>query len=254
MACCMEKVRKILNMKNGTKIVMSGILMSIMILINGCAAAPDAEETIMTQLQDEDRADNEADGAISGGDLEDNDANEIIEESKANIELSDELKEEFTSELLKYKNMDTSILSSSKKTQGCTFELPEGFEESEDVPGMYLNEHYPVDAATIYYAISDKDTALQLMSENTFKENMESELEQTYGYDVKLNIESFENIKIDGFVSFRILYTYTNNDINFTQLQYIINADKTYVITYSQTEEYDRMTEFAQSAETIRVE
>ena len=39
-----------------------------------------------------------------------------------------------------------------------------------------------------------------------------------------------------------------------TQLEYAINADKSYVITYSQTEDYDRMEEYEASAETIRLE
>ena len=214
-----------------TKAPILAILLSIMIMVCGCGTDSDAEETMKIHLEYEE-----------------------IHPEKDNNELDDTIKEELTAELLKAKNMDTSIIKSKSTTKGCTFILPEGFEESEDMQGLYLNEHYPVDASTIYYAILDKDTALQLMSENNFKENMEAELKQTYGSDVKLDIESFEKIKIDGYASFKILYKYTNDDINFTQLQYIINADKTYVITYSQTDEYDRMTEFAECAETIQVE
>lgn len=209
-----------------------------MVLLCACGANPDAEETMQIQVEDEDTY-------VT--------ANEDTYVTANEIELDSDTKEELSAQLLKDRDMDTSILKSTRKTK-CTFSLPEDFEEAEDMPGMYLNEHYPVDASTIYYMELDKDSALQLMSEYTFKENMESELKQIYDSDIKINIESFENIKIDGFASFRILYSYINDDIKFTQLQYIINADKTYSIIYSQTDDYDRMEEYEASAGTIRVE
>jgi hypothetical protein len=43
-------------------------------------------------------------------------------------------------------------------------------------------------------------------------------------------------------------------EIEITQLEYAINADKSYVIIYSQTGDYDRMEEYEASAETIRLE
>ena len=250
-------------MKNGTKTVIFGALISIIILMSACVASSEADETMQTQLQDATlkdemlQADNNIEeNVIDVADMEGAEpeiaAYNDEKENKADIELDDELREELTAQLLKDKNLDTSILRFTKKTK-CIFDLPKGFEESEDMPGMYLNEHYPVDASTIYYAELDKNTALQLMTEETFKKNMESELNQIYDSEIKLKVESFEKTKINGFASFKILYSYTNNDIKITQLQYIINADKTYVITYSQTDEYDRMAEFETSAETIQV-
>lgn len=239
-------------MKNRAKAVMIGVLMLIIILVSACGANPGVEETMQTQmqdeiLQDEDINENEAD------DYEKKDTDTDEKENKTGIELDDELKEELTAQLITDNNLNTSILKSTKKTKACTFELPDGFEESDDMPGMYLNEHYPVDASTIYYEELDKDTSLQLMSESVFRENMQTELAQLYESDIQIAIETFEKIKINNFLSFRILYSYTSNDILFKQLQYIINADKTYVITYSQTDEYDRMAEYEESAATIEV-
>ena len=42
--------------------------------------------------------------------------------------------------------------------------------------------------------------------------------------------------------------------VEITQLEYVINADKSYVVTYSQTDEYYRMDEFEASAATIELE
>ena len=244
----------VINMKNikvkksgKTKIVMYGFLLPIMVLMCACGVTPDASETINMQLVDRELQD---DLLYYGSTVEY--IFGIIE--KEYLETDYELKEELTLQLLRDKNMDTSIINSTRKTKGCTFTLPEGFEESEDMTGMYLNEHYPVDASTIYYKEMDQDASLQLMSKEIFLENMKKKLERSYGSGVDLEIQSFEKIEISGFPSFKILYDYSNGDVAFTHLQYIINADKTYVITYSQTDEYDRMEEFAESAETIQVE
>lgn len=221
------------------KAVIFSLLLS-MILLNGCGSEPAVDETMQTQQESD---------TVQSEDLQ---ADVLQPGAVQDEELDSETKEELVAQLLEDKNMDTSILKYSKKTQ-CVFTLPEGFEEAEDLPGLYLNEHYPTDASTIYYVELEKDTALQLMSENTFKDNMESELRNSYGSEVNINIETFEKIEIDGFASFRILYDYISGGIKFTQLQYIINAEKTYVITYSQTDEYDRMEEFEASAGTIQI-
>lgn len=174
-------------------------------------------------------------------------------EGEAKAELEDEVKAELVAQLLKYRDKDVSILNDSRTSKGCVFDLPEGFEEAEDMEGMYVNKHYPVDASTIYYAEKEEDISMQLMSEKFFVKNMQEELKQAYGYDVRLNLKSFESIEISGYPAFRILYNYECEGVDITQLEYIINADKSYVITYSQTGDYDRMEEFEQSAATISV-
>lgn len=231
-------------MKKGKTVII--FLISILILMCGCARTSNASEAMKTSVADIDMQD---DLLFYGSTIE-----YILGSiNKEYLETDDELKEELALRLLKSRNIDTSILENTEIAGSCTFTLPEGFEESEDIPGMYLNEHYPIDASTIYYKEMDKDMSLQLMSENTFLQNMEKEFEKIYDYNVKLNVETFEQIKINDFASFKIKFSYTSDDVEFTQLQYIINADKTYVITYSQTGEYDRMEEFEASAETIQI-
>ncbi|MCH5250751.1 MAG: hypothetical protein J1E98_12500 [Lachnospiraceae bacterium] len=231
-------------MKKGKTVII--LLISILILMCGCTRTSNASEAMQTSVADIDLQD---DLLFYGSTVE-----YILGSiDKEYLESDDELNEELALRLLKSRNIDTSVLENTEISGSCTFTLPKGFEESEDITGMYLNEHYPIDASTIYYKELDKDMSLQLMSENTFRQNMEKELEKIYDYNVKLNIETFEQIKINDFASFKIRFSYTNDDVEFTQLQYIINADKTYVITYSQTDEYDRMDEFEESAETIQI-
>lgn len=175
-------------------------------------------------------------------------------EQAQDIEIDEETKEELTTQLLEEKALDTSVVDNMQPSRGCTFTLPEGFTEVEDMPGMYVTKRYPIDASTIYYVEMGKDISLQLMTEDTFLTQMQDNFEQIYGTDVGISLECYEKMEIDGYPAFKILCSYTVDEIKFTQLEYVINADKSYVVTYSQTHEYDRMEEFEASAATIHVE
>lgn len=172
----------------------------------------------------------------------------------AQAEIDEEIKNELTAELLKEQKMDTSVMENTRATKGCTFTLPDSFEESEDVPGMYVTKRYPIDASTIYYVALEQDVSLQLMTEENFKMQAEANFRQAYDEEIEVMIDSFERIQIEGYPAFRILCHYQVGEIEITQLEYAINADKSYVITYSQTSDYDRMEEYEASAETIRLE
>lgn len=178
---------------------------------------------------------------------------ENVDEQAEDIDIDEETKEELTTQLLEENELDTSIVENIKETRGCTFTLPEGFAESEDIPGMYVTKRYPIDASTIYYVEMDKDISMQLMTEETFLRQIEDNFGQIYETDVAVDLKSYEKIEIDGYPAFRILCTYMVDGVEITQLEYVINADKSYVVTYSQTSEYDRMEEFEASAATIHL-
>lgn len=228
-----------------------GILLSGMVMaaLSGCGeeTANDAinEETDKEVMQEgEDQAEKE-----NRTDAEEN----ASETDKEVIELDEETKEELTKELLEESELDTSVME-GKATRGCTFTLPEGFEEAEDMEGMYVTKRYPIDASTIYYIEMNKDAALQLMTEETFLEQAQEQFVNNGEMDVEVSLDDFERIEIDGYPAFRILCSYVLDEVKFTHLEYVINADKSYIITYSQTDEYDRMEEFEASAATITLE
>lgn len=172
----------------------------------------------------------------------------------APVEMDETLKNQLTEEMLEENEMDASVVESTRVTKGCSFTLPEAFSESEDIEGMYVTKRYPIDASTIYYVALGRDVALQLMTEETFKAQAEENFRKEYGEDIEVHIDSFERIQIDGCPAFRILCHYQVGDTKMSQLEYAINADKSYVITYSQTDDYDRMEEYEASAETIHLE
>lgn len=215
--------------------------------LSGDEEAADGEEEVPADEAEDGDAGEEPSGAgestesVTGGSF------------MAPAEMDETLRTQLTEELLQENEMDTSVVESAPVTKGCTFTLPEAFSESEDIEGMYVTRRYPIDASTIYYVALGRDVALQLMTEETFKAQAEENFRKEYGEEIEVNIDSFESIRIDGCPAFRILCHYQVGDTQISQLEYAINADKSYVITYSQTSDYDRMEEYEASAETIHL-
>lgn len=216
-----------------------------------------AEETALSE-EESGEAEEDGGGTDETSDKEDEqpeDAGEAAEENTVTpVEMDETLRNQLAEEMLQENEMDTSVVESAPVTKGCSFTLPEDFSESEDIEGMYVTKRYPIDASTIYYVALGRDVALQLMTEETFKAQAEENFRKEYGEDIDVNIDSFERIQIDGCPAFRILCHYQVGDTKMSQLEYAINADKSYVITYSQTDDYDRMEEYEASAETIHLD
>lgn len=178
---------------------------------------------------------------------------EQINSAEEALGIDEETRRQLMTELLEESELDVSVVESEHATKGCTFDLPEGFVESTETDNLFVTERYPLDTSMIYYEVMDGDISLQLMTRDFFKEQTEENLSQVFGEDIVINIDNYESMKIDGHPVFRILCHYEADNIKITQLEYIINADKTYVITYSQTSDYDWMEAFETSAATIHV-
>lgn len=242
--------------------IVCGLLMTCVLLIAGCggetavhtsAEAQSSEEASDT-VQDGENADPEEEDDGESAQMSEHEAAAVEGNFMAPVEMDETLREQLTEEMLEENEMDVSVVENAPVTKGCSFTLPEAFAESEDIEGMYVTKRYPIDASTIYYVALGRDVALQLMTEENFKTQTEENFRKEYGEDVEVTIDSFERIQIDGCPAFRILCHYQVGDTEISQLEYAINADKSYVITYSQTSDYDRMEEYEASAETIRLE
>ena len=244
------------------------LLLTVSLLLHGCSS-PGAEETMQAGdlVENITQTGNAGENITQSGNLDKN----TVQTIKLNEDIThiwnmyeytdisdmdtsdDDDKAELTTELLIEKNLDTSVVTDPIETKGCTFVPPEDFEELPDMEGMYVSEHYPVDVSTIYCAEKEMDMSLQLMTENTFTDHMKKELKQLYDSEVEIKVDTFEKITIDDFPAFKILCSYSYGDVKIKQLEYIINSDKSYIIIYSQTDDYDRMEEFRASAETIHI-
>lgn len=251
------KVRKVQTIKmNIRKVVILFLLLGMLGMMSGCGE----EEAVHTTAGAEaDQMEESLEAPENAAAEETIAGNAVISEEDSELPaeeliVEEPLKSQLTAELLEENELDASVMENTRVTKGCTFDLPEGFEASEDVEGMYVTGRYPIDASSIYYVQMDQDMALQLMTEESFKEHTQDTFREVYGEEVDLIVDSFEQIEMQGYPAFKILCHYQVEDVKVTQLAYVINADKSYVITYSQTSDYDRMEEYEASAETIRVE
>lgn len=239
------------------------VMTGMILLLTACGQKETANaDDQPQQISGEANGDNTADSTVTLPENTENIANDAAQESTVRqpditdeeaLGIDDEIRQQLTEELLEENELDTSVMDSERSTRECTFELPEGFEESEEIDDLYVTSRYPLDTSMIYYAVLDRDTSMQLLTEELFKEQTEADLSRIYDEDIKIDIESFESTKISGYPAFRILCRYEVDDIKVTQLQYAINADKTYMIVYSQTSDYDWMEAFEESAATIKV-
>ena len=170
---------------------------------------------------------------------------------------TDNLTEEKRKELLKQALVDAgkdpSIVEGKYKTKGLYFEVPENFAPLESNPNMYVTRRYSLDISNIYYQESEVDYLLQLMTEDSYKEMALQDFKETYGMDVDLQIDSFQETKISGIPSFQIESRFDLEGITIEQTTYIVNADKTYMLVYTTTNEYDTGLAFADSQDSIRV-
>ena len=186
------------------------------------------------------------------------DVKEISISSLEALAETDKLTEEKRKDLLKQALVDAgkdpSIVEGKYKTKGLYFEVPKNFAPLESNPNMYVTRRYSLDISNIYYQESEVDYLLQLMTEDSYKEMALQDFKETYGMDVDLQIDSFQETKISGIPSFQIESRLVLEGITIEQTTYIVNADKTYMLVYTTTDEYDTGSAFAESKDSIRVE
>ena len=167
--------------------------------------------------------------------------------------MSDEEIQSLSSEALNEAGLDTSLADGNLVTRGITFEVPEGFEASPDVPGLYIPKRYPIDASNLVYNELDADYTLQMMDEGYFEELVEQKFLSQYGSAIDVDITEYSHIKIDGVPAIRVMAEYDLDGNHVTSLMIIINGSRTYTLTYTMTHDYDRMELFEASVASIHV-
>ena len=160
---------------------------------------------------------------------------------------------ELSKEALETSGKDTALADGTLVTCGITFEIPEGFESLAGTPGMYVTDRYPIDASNVVYSELGIDYTLQLMDESYFKQLVADKFAEQYEKKVDVNITEFKHMEIDGVPAIRLKAEYDLEDNHMSQLMIVINGSKTYSLVYTQTQDYDRMDAFEESASSIRV-
>lgn len=137
----------------------------------------------------------------------------------------------------------------------CALLIPAGYQPSEEIEGMYVHEKSPLDSSNIYYTVLPGDTDGRVSKKLT-KEVYEQTIENAFseeGWKINLQIESFEEIDMEGVPGYKIRSAYEIEDGQIEQLTYLIMADDTYTITYSQMADDQLIADFDISGNEIRL-
>lgn len=128
----------------------------------------------------------------------------------------------------------------------CAIMIPEGYHKSENNEGMYVSDIYPLDASNVYYTIqeSDKDGAI---SDSLTREEYKETIEKAYselGDSISIDIDEFEKGDIQSVPVYKIRSHYYLDNNELQQLAYIVMAQQTHVITYTQMGDDDLFADF----------
>ena len=130
---------------------------------------------------------------------------------------------------------------------------PSGWKVSDDDPTIYYSPDYPNDSSNITVVISESDPYFSLYSPEFLKTYFEEAFLSAFGEETEVTIDEFENLTISSQDACRMKYHFTVNGVAMTQLQYAINSDMFYSVTYTEVSGADWMSEFESSASTIEL-
>lgn len=137
----------------------------------------------------------------------------------------------------------------------CAVLIPAGYVESGEIPGMYIHERAPFEASNIYYSVSEGNGE-GIVSGSLTQEQYEKLVEEAYtakGQSVDLEIKSFEKSEIEGVPSYIIRSSYVKAPKQVQQLTYLILAEDTHTITYTQMSDDEMMADFMVSEGQIKL-
>lgn len=137
----------------------------------------------------------------------------------------------------------------------CAVLIPAGYQESEEIPGMYIHERYPIEASNIYYSTL-KDEEGGDVSEELTKERYEQLVEEAFreaGMKTDIEISSFEQLEMEGVPAYRIRSSYAKDTKRVQQLTYMILAEDTHIITYTQMSDDEMMEDYTMAEGEIKL-
>lgn len=158
-------------------------------------------------------------------------------------------------EMKEFELKSVEVEDAEDSVQYCALLIPVGYQPSEEIEGMYVHERRPLDSSNIYYTVSPGNNdgkVSKKLTREVYEETIENAFSEN-GWKIDLQIESFEEIDMEGVPGYKIRSTYDIEDGQIEQLTYLIMADDTYTITYSQMADDQLMADFDISGDEIRL-
>ncbi|MDE6281031.1 MAG: hypothetical protein K2M15_04465 [Oscillospiraceae bacterium] len=138
----------------------------------------------------------------------------------------------------------------SNKVVDYTVDVPAGFEEME-LEGV-TDCWYHTDGSNINVNITEKDAGFKKVTADALRDAMVQLFEATYGAAPTITDKYFTNNEVCGMPAYQYCYDIELMGMEMTQLIVCIDADKTYTVTYTDTNG-DWMGEFETSAKNIEL-
>ncbi|MDE6419574.1 MAG: hypothetical protein K2K87_03490 [Lachnospiraceae bacterium] len=134
-----------------------------------------------------------------------------------------------------------------------TLTLPAGYQQST-TSGLYLNQNYPDDQSNVYIYTTEKTTDFeQVMTggQEQFIGYLADAYEQQYEERPEITLTRYEAASIGEKPAYVVEISYDLKGVHYEQLEYIVDADKTYYIAFSQVGARSWMEAFYDSAGTM---
>lgn len=134
-----------------------------------------------------------------------------------------------------------------------TLTLPQGFSEST-TSGLYLNQNYPDDQSNVYIYTSEKTNDFeQVMAggQEQLIRYLADAYEEQYGERPDISLTRYEAASVWNRPAYVVELSYDLRGVHYEQLEYIVDADKTYYVAFSQVGAGSWMEAFRGSAGTM---
>lgn len=134
-----------------------------------------------------------------------------------------------------------------------TVTLPAGYTEST-TSGLYLNQNYPDDQSNVYIYTTEKTNDFeQTMAggQEQFIQYLADAYEEQYGERPDIALTRYEAVSVWNQPAYVVELSYHLRGVHYEQLEYIVDADQTYYVAFSQVGSVSWMEAFHGSAETM---
>lgn len=131
--------------------------------------------------------------------------------------------------------------------------LPENYDAST-TEGLYLNSNYPQDQSNIYLYTGRKENDFLVQMQNgqqAFVDHLAGAYSEQYGMTPEISVLQYVQTTVAGYDAFVIELIYMLEETPYHQLEYIIDAEKTYYVAFSQVGAYSWMDAFRECATGI---
>lgn len=124
--------------------------------------------------------------------------------------------------------------------------LPGDFQESTTT-GLYLNPNYPDDPSNIYLYATEKNLDFaQVMQggQQEFVDGLVQNYQEQYGESPEVTVFCYQPSVVGMHNAYEIELAYTLRGVAYHQLEYIIDAEQTYYVAYTQAGDSNWMETF----------